>query len=135
MKVLLVNGSPHKNGCTHTALNIVADVLHEEGIETEEFWIGIKPIGGCIGCHQCDKRHDCIFDDVVNVFRKKAQEADGFLFGSPVHYAALGGNMKILWTAFFIRKRVATATKGSISNRQRLSSVPAGRELQRPLMK
>ena len=94
MKVLLVNGSPHKNGCTHTALNIVADVLHEEGIETEEFWIGIKPVGGCIGCHQCDKRHDCIFDDVVNVFRKKAQEADGFLFGSPVHYAALGGNMK-----------------------------------------
>ena len=48
MKVLLVNGSPHKNGCTHTALGLVADVLHEEGIETEEFWIGIKPIGGCI---------------------------------------------------------------------------------------
>lgn len=80
MKVLLVNGSPHKNGCTHTALGLVADVLHEEGIETEEFWIGIKPIGGCIACHQCDKRHDCVFDDAVNVFRKKALEADGFLF-------------------------------------------------------
>ncbi|WP_306541845.1 flavodoxin family protein [Acidaminococcus intestini] len=106
MKVLLVNGSPHKNGCTHTALGLVADVLHEEGIETEEFWIGIKPIGGCIACHQCDKRHDCVFDDAVNVFRKKALEADGFLFGSPVHYAALAGNMKtFLDRAFYSEAR------------------------------
>ena len=112
MKVLLVNGSPHKNGCTHTALGLVADVLHEEGIETEEFWIGIKPIGGCIACHQCDKRHDCVFDDAVNVFRKKALEADGFLFGSPVHYAALAGFLLRLYQP---------------------SSVPAGRGPRRPL--
>lgn len=84
----------------------MADVLHEEGIETEEFWIGIKPIGGCIACHQCDKRHDCVFDDAVNVFRKKALEADGFLFGSPVHYAALAGNMKtFLDRAFYSEAR------------------------------
>ena len=50
MKVLLVNGSPHKEGCTYTALTEVAKTLNEENIETEIFWIGNKQIGGCIAC-------------------------------------------------------------------------------------
>ncbi|MGN0266837.1 MAG: flavodoxin family protein [Lachnospiraceae bacterium] len=99
MKVLLVNGSPHKEKCTYTALCEVAKTLNEEGIETEIFWIGTKPIGGCIACKSCVKTGKCTFDDVVNRFREKAYEADGFVFGSPVHYAALSGNM----TAFMDR--------------------------------
>lgn len=50
MKVLLINGSPHKQGCTFTALSEVASTLNEEEIETDIYWIGNKPIGGCIGC-------------------------------------------------------------------------------------
>ena len=61
MKVLLVNGSPHKNGCTHTAPWLLWLMSSRRGIETEEFWIGIKPIGGCIACHQCDKRRNFAF--------------------------------------------------------------------------
>ena len=87
MKVLLVNGSPHKNGCTYTALCEVAKTLNEEGIDTEIFWVGTKPIAGCIGCYTCFKSGKCVFDDVVNEFVEKAREADGFIFGSPVHYA------------------------------------------------
>lgn len=49
MKALLVNGSPHKVGCTHTALELVGGALRESDIETDEFWIGAKPIAGCIG--------------------------------------------------------------------------------------
>lgn len=99
MKVLLVNGSPHKEGCTYTALCEVANTLNQEGIETEIFWIGNKPIGGCIACKACTKSGKCAFDDVVNRFREKAYEADGFIFGSPVHYAGASGNM----TAFMDR--------------------------------
>ncbi len=91
MKVLLVNGSPHKDGCTYTALNEVAKELNNEGIETEIFWIGIKPISGCIACHKCFEKGKCVFDDVVNEFAEKAKEADGFIFGTPVHYAAASG--------------------------------------------
>lgn len=93
MKVLLVNGSPHKEGCTYTALSEVAKTLNGEGIETEIFWIGNKPIGGCIACLSCVKTGKCAFDDVVNQCLEKAYEADGFVFGSPVHYAAASGNM------------------------------------------
>jgi len=91
MKVLLVNGSPNKMGCTYTALTEVEKALKDNGIDTEIFWIGNKPLRGCIGCEQCLKTKQCVFDDVVNEFIEKAKEADGFIFGSPVHYAGPSG--------------------------------------------
>ena len=66
MKVLLVNGSPHQKGCTYTALSEVAGTLNSQGIETDFYWIGNKPIGGCIGCFQCAKKQKCVFEDKVN---------------------------------------------------------------------
>ena len=93
MKVMLVNGSPHKNGCTSRALEEVASALTAEGIDTEIFWIGAKPVGGCIACHGCDRKGRCVFDDVVNEFRPKALAADGFIFGAPVHYAHAGASL------------------------------------------
>ena len=99
MKVLLVNGSPHKSGCTNRALEEVAATLQKEGSETEMFWIGNKPIGGCIACKRCVQTGKCVFDDIVNTCREKAYEADGFVFGTPVHYGAASGNM----TAFMDR--------------------------------
>lgn len=93
MKVVLVNGSPHEKGCTYTALNEVAKTLNEEGIDTEIFWIGIKPLAGCIACKSCVKTGHCVFNDSVNDFLAIAKEAEGFIFGSPVHYAAASGAM------------------------------------------
>ncbi|MHB1456083.1 MAG: flavodoxin family protein [Armatimonadota bacterium] len=91
MKVLLVNGSPHKNGCTYTALEEVANTLNEEGIETKIFQLGTKPLSGCIACGHCQKTGQCVFSDRVNEFLDIAKDADGFIFGSPVHYASAGG--------------------------------------------
>ena len=93
MKVLLVNGSPHENGTTFHALKEVEKTLNENGIESEIFWIGNQPISGCIGCYECRKLGGCVIDDVVNVFTEKAKTADGFVFGSSVHYAGLTGSM------------------------------------------
>ena len=50
MKVLLVNGSPHKQGETYHALSLVEKALHEKGMATEWFWVGNKPVRGCIDC-------------------------------------------------------------------------------------
>jgi multimeric flavodoxin WrbA len=91
MKVLLVNGSPHKKGCTYTALTEVEKTLNEEGIDTEIFWIGTKPLAGCIACMKCADLERCSFDDSVNDFLDLVNDADGFIFGSPVHYAAASG--------------------------------------------
>ena len=92
-KVLLINGSPHQKGCTYTALSEVASALNEEGIETSFYWIGNKPVGGCIGCFQCTSKKQCVFDDKVNEFTALAVGYDGFIFGSPVYYSGMNGNL------------------------------------------
>lgn len=104
MKVLLINGSPHQKGSTFTALSQVGEVLNEEGIDTELYWIGPKAIQGCIGCFKCLEKKECIFKDMVNDFTKLATEYDGFIFASPVYYAGMNGSMKsfmdrVFWSA------------------------------------
>ena len=105
MKVLLVNGSPHKTGCTHTALNVIADQLHEQGIETEELWCGVKPVMGCIGCGKCKDTKRCWYDgDGVNEFLAKVPEVDAFVFGSPIHFAGTSGSIKPFMDRAFCSK-------------------------------
>jgi multimeric flavodoxin WrbA len=104
MKVLLINGSPKAKGCTYTALCEVAKALEGENIETEIFHVGTKPIRGCLACGGCSRTNSglCSFDDdTVNIALKKAKEADGFVFGSPVHYAAASGQITAFLDRFF----------------------------------
>ena len=102
MKVLLVNGSSREKGCTYTALTEVARALQEEGVETEIFFIGNKPITDCVACGQCGTLGKCVFDDVVNVLTEKAAGCDGFIFGTPVYYAHPSGRLlSVLDRAFY----------------------------------
>ncbi len=93
MKVILINGSSRKEGCTNAALLEVERSLKEEGIETEQFFIGNQPLADCIACGKCRKDGRCTFEDVVNEFVEKAKNADGFVFGSPVYYAHPSGRL------------------------------------------
>ena len=102
MKVLLVNGSPRAAGCTFTALSEVAKTLQEEGIETEIFQLGTKPVQDCIACMKCRELQKCVFDDVANELIEKAKGADGFVFGTPVYYAHPSGRVQsVLDRAFY----------------------------------
>lgn len=102
MKVLLFNGSPHKDGCTYTALQEIAKTLKEEGIESEIYQIGTKAISACRACYACEKIGRCVIDDGINEFLDYAKDFDGFIFGSPVHYgSACGGITAFLDRAFF----------------------------------
>ncbi len=101
MKVLMINGSPHKEGCVFTALSEMAGEFEREGIDSEILWIGNKPIGGCVGCRSCAKLGKCAFDDVVNEVREKIYAADGYVFGSPVHCASMAGNLSSFMDRLF----------------------------------
>ncbi len=91
MKVLLLNGSPHKEGTTFAALSEVAKTLNEEGIETEIFNVGSLKTVGCTACLGCRKTGKCVVGDEVNTVSEKFKEADGIILGSPVYYAAPNG--------------------------------------------
>lgn len=114
MKVILVNGSPKPAGCTYTALCEVAGALKEHGIETELIQVGRAAISGCLGCGACLKTGKCIVDDGVNAFVEKAKNADGFVFGSPVHYAAASGALtSFLDRAFYGKSSVFAGKPGA----------------------
>ena len=114
MKVLLVNGGPHRSGATFTALSEVAESLNQEGIETEILWLGNEAVAGCIGCGVCGKTGECFRKDMVNEFVQKAAAADGFVFGSPVHYAAISGAMSsFLDRAFYSGSSVMAGKPGA----------------------
>lgn len=93
MNVLLINGSPHKHGCTDAALREIAAVLQAQGIETTIFHIGSAPVGGCTGCGACAKLGRCAFEGPVNQALPLLEQADGVIFGAPVHYATAAASM------------------------------------------
>ena len=91
LKVLLVNGSPHKDGCVSTALSEIADTLKCEGVDSTLFWVGNQPVAGCIGCGACVGKRSCFRNDRVNEFVEMMDDYDGFVFGTPVHYDLVFG--------------------------------------------
>lgn len=94
MKVILLNGSPHEQGCTYTALQEVAGALGASGIETELIQMGKQPIAGCTACGACKKTGRCVFSgDSVNETLEKMEQADGLVVGSPVYYASPNGSI------------------------------------------
>lgn len=100
MKVLLINGSQHKNGCTYTALSEFARQLNKNGIDTEILHIGTEPLQSCMGCDACHRNGGaCVYDDIVNVAIAKAEAADGLVLGSPVHCGSITG----AFTTFLVR--------------------------------
>ena len=111
MKVILVNGSPHEKGCTFTALSEVEKSLNVNGVETEIFWLGNKPVAGCIGCGNCLKTGECFMDDKVNEFLEKVPTTDGFIFGTPVHFAASSGMLSSFMDRVFYGRRALFSNK------------------------
>ena len=93
MKVLILNGSPRRNGNTSIALREMEKVFAEEGVETEIVQLGNKAIRGCIACGSCHKNGKCVFDDVVNELAPKFEAADGLVAATPVYYASANATL------------------------------------------
>jgi len=92
-KVLLLNGSPHANGCTARALEEMVNVFSQEGVDTEVVQVGNQDIRGCVSCGFCEKNGKCVFNDLVNEVAEKFKDADGLVVGSPVYYASPNGTI------------------------------------------
>lgn len=100
-KILLINGSPNKAGCTFTALSELALQLEKHGVETELFQIGTAPVAGCTACGGCYSRGSCVVDDAVNAIGARLDEFDGIVMGSPVYYGSASGQLCALLDRLF----------------------------------
>ena len=126
MKVLMINGSPHKEGNTYIALHEMEKVFESEGMEVEFMHIGNKAVRGCIGCRKCSELHKCVFDDAVNEAAPKLAQCDGLVVGSPVYYASANGTLiafldRLFYSTGFdktmkVGAGVASARRGGITS-------------------
>ena len=93
MKVLLLNGSPHKDGNTALALREMTAIFEKEGVESETVLLGNREIRGCVACGSCAKTGKCVFNDIVNELAPKFEAADGLVIASPVYYASANATL------------------------------------------
>ncbi len=108
MQVLVINGSPHKDGCTYTALTEVIKQLEVHNISTRVIHVGTKPVQDCIGCMGCARKKSCVFEeDAVNEAARLMDESDGLLVGSPVYYAGPSGALCSFLNRMYFQ-RIAT---------------------------
>ena len=125
MKVLMLNGSPKKDGNTARALREMERIFSENGVETEIIQVGGKDIRGCSACCYCYEHAKCVFDDIVNETAEKLKDADGLVLASPVYYAAANGTLVAMLDRLFYSSRfdktmkvgasVAVARRGGCS--------------------
>ena len=114
LKVLMINGSPRKDGNTSIALREMEKVFQENGVEVETVQVGNKAIRGCVACNSCAEKGKCVFDDVVNEITTKAKDCDGFIFASPVYYAHPSARLlAVLDRAFYSNKSVFVYKPGA----------------------
>ncbi len=115
MKILLVNGSPREHGVTDRALDEFRTVAEKEGVGTDTFWLGCSPVLSCIACGLCKKSGRCFFDDGVNTLARLSEDADGFVFASPVHYAGASGALKCAMGRLFYSSLSALTGKPAVA--------------------
>lgn len=125
MKILIINGSPRRNGNTSIALKEMENVFSSEGIETETIQIGNRDIRGCIACESCFATGRCVFDDIVNALAPKFEAADGLVIASPVYYASANATLiacldRLFFSTHFdktmkVGASVVTARRGGCS--------------------
>ena len=125
MRVLMINGSPRKNGNTSIALAEMERIFQEEGIQVETVQLGTQDIRGCIACLSCKKKGRCVFDDLVNQTAPKFEAADGLVIATPVYFASANGSLisfidRLFYSTLFdktmkVGAAVAVARRGGVS--------------------
>lgn len=133
MKVLMINGSPHKNGCTNAALSEIEKILHQENVQTEIIQLGNIAVKGCIGCWSCTKTGKCIVDDIVNEIAETMDHSDALIIGSPVYYAGISGVLKAVLDRLFMSsgKRFARKPGAAVASSRRAGSTGAFDDINR----
>ncbi|MCU6747994.1 flavodoxin family protein [Faecalicatena acetigenes] len=121
MKVLMINGSPNEKGCTYTALEVVAEALAAENVNSEIVQVGRNCVKGCIGCGACSESHRCVFDGgIVNEILDKMEDSDALIVGTPVYFASPTGSLvSVLDRIFMAGNRFALKPAAAVATARR----------------
>ena len=87
-KVILLQGSPRKNGNTKQFSDCFSDELRQNGMEIQEVWLydlNIKPCMACKGCQTNPTEMACVLEDDMIALYGKCLEADLIVFSTPIY--------------------------------------------------
>ena len=125
MKVVIVNGSPHREGNVSVAIDELKKTFAAEEVEVECVELGTSSPSGCRACYACGKLGKCVIDDIVNETAEKFKVADGLIVASPVYYASPNGTLisfldRLFFSAKFDKRMkvgasIAVARRGGCS--------------------
>ena len=94
MQVLIINGSPRKNGVTAEVLHRIEENLRKAGIDVLFYNLGEMKMSHCTGCNYCYRTGYCCIEDDAELLSKRMEEADGIVLGSPTYASNVSGLMK-----------------------------------------
>jgi multimeric flavodoxin WrbA len=94
MKVIMINGSPRKNGVTAAVLHKIEKNLKDKGIDVEFYNLSDIEMFHCKGCCSCYRTGHCCIRDDAEILSERIAEADGLVFGSPTYASNVSGLMK-----------------------------------------
>ena len=102
MRVLLINGSPRKDGNSARLLDEAQKVFEAEGVEVFRYDVGTKDIRGCVACGGCAAKGECVLGGDLPMLSKELASADGMIVASPVYYASPNGSVISLLDRLFM---------------------------------
>ena len=102
-KILVLNGSPRKNGATASLIKALVEGAKESGNEIKEDYVTTMNIKPCIGCDSCMRTHKgCVQkDDDMAVIYEDLLWADVVVFASPVFWGTISGQLKVVFDRMF----------------------------------
>lgn len=95
MKILILNGSPRKNGNTSALVQAFTEGARTKGHDVTVLSVGSMKISGCLGCEYCHlHRGACIQKDDMGQVYEALKDAEMLVVASPIYYFTLSGQMQ-----------------------------------------
>lgn len=95
-KLLVLNGSPRKNGNTSCLTGKLLEGAKSKGADVEEIFLGSLNIHPCTACESCSSISSyCVFEDDMQEVCRKIVEADSVVFASPVYWFNVSAQLKL----------------------------------------
>ena len=101
MKVLVITGSPRKNGNSATLADHFIKGAKEAGHEVVRFDAAFKKVHPCIACNSCGMDGPCVFKDDFEFVRKHIVGADCVVFATPMYYFGISAQLKAVIDRFY----------------------------------
>ena len=96
-KILLVMGSPRKEGNSATLAKQVAAGAKATGAAVESFYLHAMNIQPCTACDACREEtgKECVIDDDMQILYPKLRQADAVVIASPIYWFTVSAQTKL----------------------------------------